>query len=112
MLVYGSACVVPVSPCHLVMSLERLDHSAEKHTYCIATSVSAVDAVHALQAASAGKGPICDTQTFTKIEDRPVIKEVKTYVREHHPVEKEVSTIPLCAFSLACYMSTVSLHYC
>ena len=44
-----------------------------------------------LQAASAGKGPICDTQTFTKIEDRPVIKEVKTYVKEHRPVEKEVS---------------------
>ena len=24
-----------------------------------------------------------------QIEDRPVVKEVKTYVREHHPVEKE-----------------------
>lgn len=44
-----------------------------------------------MQAASAGKGPICDTQTFTKVEDRPIVKEVKTYVREHHPVEKEVS---------------------
>ena len=36
-------------------------------------------------------GPICDTQTFTKVEDRPVVKEVKTYVKEHHPVEKQVS---------------------
>ena len=44
-----------------------------------------------LQAASAGKGPICNTQTFTKVEDRPVVKEIKTYVKEHHPVEKEVS---------------------
>ena len=24
-----------------------------------------------------------------QIEDRPVVKEIKTYVREHHPVEKE-----------------------
>ncbi|DBA70302.1 hypothetical protein WJX79_010739 [Trebouxia sp. C0005] len=38
---------------------------------------------------SAGQGPICDTKTFTKVEDRPIVKEVKTYVREHHPVEKE-----------------------
>ena len=35
-------------------------------------------------------GPICDTKTFTKVEDRPVVKEVKTYVKEHHPVEKQV----------------------
>lgn len=42
---------------------------------------------------SAGQGPICDTKTFTKVEDRPIVKEVKTYVREHHPVEKEVSTL-------------------
>lgn len=42
---------------------------------------------------SAGKGPVCKTETFTKIEDRPIVKEIKTYVKEHHPVEKEVSTI-------------------
>ena len=24
-----------------------------------------------------------------QIEDRPIVKEVKTYIREHHPVEKE-----------------------
>ena len=24
-----------------------------------------------------------------QVEDRPVVKEIKTYVREHHPVEKE-----------------------
>lgn len=34
-------------------------------------------------------GPICDTKTFTKVEDRPIVKEVKTYVKEHHPVEKQ-----------------------
>ncbi|KAL3149454.1 hypothetical protein ABBQ32_002242 [Trebouxia sp. C0010 RCD-2024] len=34
-------------------------------------------------------GPVCDTKTFTKVEDRPIVKEVKTYVKEHHPVEKE-----------------------
>jgi len=33
--------------------------------------------------------PICDTKYYTKIEDRPIVKEIKTYVREHHPVEKE-----------------------
>lgn len=33
--------------------------------------------------------PICDTKYYTKVEDRPVVKEIKTYVREHHPVEKE-----------------------
>lgn len=37
-------------------------------------------------------GPVCDTKTFTKVEDRPVVKEVKTYVKEHHPVEKQVCT--------------------
>lgn len=26
---------------------------------------------------------------YVQIEDRPIVKEVKTYVREHHPVEKE-----------------------
>ncbi len=24
-----------------------------------------------------------------QVEDRPIVKEIKTYVREHHPVEKE-----------------------
>ena len=24
-----------------------------------------------------------------QIEDRPIIKEIKTYIREHHPIEKE-----------------------
>ncbi|DBB03546.1 hypothetical protein WJX82_005857 [Trebouxia sp. C0006] len=33
--------------------------------------------------------PICDTKYYTKVEDRPIVKEIKTYVREHHPVEKE-----------------------
>lgn len=60
-----------------------------------------------LQAASAGKGPICETRTFTKVEDRPVIKEVKTYVREHHPVEKEV-----CFFSDYCVIEVHIIKEC
>lgn len=32
---------------------------------------------------------VCDTKYYTAIEDRPVIKEIKTYIREHHPIEKE-----------------------
>ena len=24
-----------------------------------------------------------------QVEDRPIVKEIKTYIREHHPVEKE-----------------------
>ncbi len=38
-----------------------------------------------------------------QVEDRPIVKEIKTYVREHHPVEKEfvVETRPTgqCLFS-------------
>jgi len=33
--------------------------------------------------------PVCAQETFTKVEDRPVVKEVKTYVKEHHPIEKQ-----------------------
>jgi hypothetical protein len=33
--------------------------------------------------------PICNQEHFTKIEDRPVVKETTTYVREHRPFEKE-----------------------
>jgi len=32
---------------------------------------------------------VCDTKYYTAIEDRPIIKEIKTYIREHHPIEKE-----------------------
>lgn len=32
---------------------------------------------------------VCDTKYYTAVEDRPVIKEIKTYIREHHPIEKE-----------------------
>ena len=54
--------------------------------------MSCVNTVLCLQntTTSSAGGPICDTKTFTKVEDRPVIKEVKTYVKEHHPVEKQV----------------------
>ena len=24
-----------------------------------------------------------------QVEDRPIVKEIKTYIREHHPIEKE-----------------------
>jgi hypothetical protein len=36
-----------------------------------------------------GAQPICDQKYYTKVEDRPVVREVKTYTREHHPIEKE-----------------------
>lgn len=56
-----------------------------------ATTTTKTDCVSCQEttASSAGKGPVCKTETFTKIEDRPIVKEIKTYVREHHPVEKE-----------------------
>lgn len=37
----------------------------------------------------AGTGPACGTETFTKVEDRPVVKERVEQVVEHRPVEKE-----------------------
>ncbi|KAL0037070.1 hypothetical protein WJX77_011480 [Trebouxia sp. C0004] len=41
-------------------------------------------------AVSAERGePICDQKYYTKVEDRPIVKEQITYVREHHPMEKE-----------------------
>ena len=36
-----------------------------------------------------GTGTSCDTQYFTKTEDRPIVKERVEYVQEHRPVEKE-----------------------
>lgn len=32
---------------------------------------------------------VCDAQTFVKTEDRPTVREVKNYILEHRPVEKE-----------------------
>ncbi|DBA71583.1 hypothetical protein WJX79_004837 [Trebouxia sp. C0005] len=32
---------------------------------------------------------VCDTKYYTAVEDRPIVKEIKTYIREHHPIEKE-----------------------
>ena len=40
-----------------------------------------------LQATTTGTS--CDTQYFTKTEDRPIVKERVEYVQEHRPVEKE-----------------------
>ena len=36
-----------------------------------------------------------------QVEDRPIIKEIKTYIREHHPIEKEfvVETRPTGKFT-------------
>ena len=44
-----------------------------------------------------------------QIEDRPIVKEIKTYVREHHPVEKEfvVETRPT---GMQCFC--LALHCC
>ena len=60
-----------------------------------------------------------------QIEDRPVVKQITTFVREHHPVEKEfvVETRPtgklLCilqqvhaSFSLYMYFYQVSFFCC
>jgi hypothetical protein len=32
---------------------------------------------------------VCGQEYFTKVEDRPIIKERVIYVQEHRPVEKE-----------------------
>ena len=29
------------------------------------------------------------TLCVVQVEDRPIVKEIKTYIREHHPIEKE-----------------------
>lgn len=36
--------------------------------------------------------PVCDQKYYTKIEDRPEVREVVTTIREHHPIEKEFVT--------------------
>ncbi|KAI7842360.1 hypothetical protein COHA_004000 [Chlorella ohadii] len=36
-----------------------------------------------------GEGATCDAQYYTKVEDRPVVKERVEQVMEHRPVEKE-----------------------
>ena len=42
-----------------------------------------------MQARTTGAdGPICEQKHFTKVEDRPVTKEITTQIREHHPIEK------------------------
>lgn len=41
-----------------------------------------------------------------QVEDRPIVKEIKTYIREHHPIEKEfvVETRPTGqAFTCICW---------
>jgi hypothetical protein len=39
-----------------------------------------------------GRAEVRGQEYFTKVEDRPVVKERVTTIKEHHPVEKEVST--------------------
>ena len=48
-----------------------------------------------------------------QVEDRPVIKEIKTYIREHHPVEKEfvVETRPTGQHTtFPCYCNCTHWH--
>eukprot|EP00891_Asterochloris_glomerata_P003735 jgi/Astpho2/3735/Aster-04919 len=40
----------------------------------------------------AAEQPVCDQKYYTKIEDRPEVREVVTTIREHHPIEKEFVT--------------------
>lgn len=30
-----------------------------------------------------------ESDAYSQVEDRPIVKEIKTYIREHHPIEKE-----------------------
>ncbi|PSC68395.1 Calcium release-activated calcium channel [Micractinium conductrix] len=53
------------------------------------TSTQAVTASADVPVARQGQPEVCSQEYFTKVEDRPVIKERVTRVREHHPVEKE-----------------------
>jgi hypothetical protein len=39
--------------------------------------------------ATGGAREVCDRQTFSTVEDRPVVRERKEYILEHNPVEKE-----------------------
>lgn len=41
------------------------------------------------QAQGERRGTVCNTKTYTTVEDRPVEKEVIERVIEHHPVEKK-----------------------
>eukprot|EP00891_Asterochloris_glomerata_P003371 jgi/Astpho2/3371/Aster-04713 len=36
--------------------------------------------------------PVCEQKYYTKIEDRPQVREVVTTFKEHHPIEKEFIT--------------------
>jgi hypothetical protein len=36
-----------------------------------------------------GEAAVCGQEYFTKTEDRPIVKERVTYIKEHRPVEKE-----------------------
>jgi hypothetical protein len=38
---------------------------------------------------TAERPAVCGEEYFTKVEDRPIVKERVTYVQEHRPVEKE-----------------------
>ncbi|PRW59460.1 Calcium release-activated calcium channel isoform A [Chlorella sorokiniana] len=55
----------------------------------VATPGIAVASATTPPVARQGEEVVCGQEFFTKVEDRPVIKERVTYVREHHPMEKE-----------------------
>jgi hypothetical protein len=42
-----------------------------------------------INATAGGGGVVCNQEFFTKIEDRPVTKEITTVITEHHPIEKQ-----------------------
>jgi hypothetical protein len=41
------------------------------------------------EAVQTGREAVCGQEFFTKVEDRPIVKERVTYIKEHRPVEKE-----------------------
>ncbi|EFN54404.1 hypothetical protein CHLNCDRAFT_135735 [Chlorella variabilis] len=53
------------------------------------TTVPVAASTGETQVARQGAEEVCGREYFTKVEDRPVMKERVTRLREHHPVEKE-----------------------
>jgi len=55
----------------------------------VATQQTTAPVVASGEHYDASREAVCGREYFTKVEDRPVIKERVTRIREHHPVEKE-----------------------
>ncbi|KAK9824228.1 hypothetical protein WJX72_008744 [[Myrmecia] bisecta] len=66
---------------------EHLSGARDTETYREGNTVT-TKTTAATEGVSA-RGPACETKYYTTVEDRPIVKEHVTYVREHHPVEKE-----------------------